>query len=51
MHIPHEWNGVADCLAKWAAEQGPARNILDLRMLPLDLSQMLIQLVDQDKAM
>ena len=50
-HIPREWNGVADCLAKWASEQGPAWNVLDQRMLPLDLSQMLVQLVDHDKAM
>ena len=50
-HIPREWNGVADCLAKWASEQGPAWNILDQSMLPLDLSQRLVQLVDHDKAM
>ena len=50
-HIPWEWNGVVDCLAKWASEQGPAWNVLDQRILPLDLSQMLVQLVDQDKAM
>ena len=49
--IPREWNGVADCLAKWASEQGLAWNVLDQRMLPLDLSQMLVQLVDHDKAM
>ena len=51
MHIPHEWNGVADCLAKWASEHGSAWNIIDRRMLTLDLSQMLVQLVDQDKAL
>ena len=50
-HITREWNGVADCLSKWASEQGPAWNVLDQRMLPLDLSQMLVQLVDHDKAM
>ena len=50
-HIPREWNGVGDCLAKWASKKGPGWNVLDQRMLPLDLSQMLVQLVDQDKAM
>ena len=51
MHIPREWNGVVDCLAKWAFEHGLTWNIIDHRVLPFDLSQMLVQLVDQDKAM
>ena len=37
-HIPREWNGVADCLAKWVSEHGPPWNIFDHTMLPLDLS-------------
>ena len=51
MHIPREWNGVADCLAKWASEHGPPWNIFDYTMLPLNLSQKLAQLVDQDKSL
>ena len=46
MHIPRKWNGVANCLAKLAYEHVPDWNIIDHRMLPLDLSQLLVQLVD-----
>ena len=51
MHIPREWNSVADFLAKWASEHALDWNIIDHRMLPLDLSHKLAQLVDQDKAL
>ena len=46
MHIPREWNRVVDWLAKWASEDGLAWNIIDHRMLRLDLSHLLVQLVD-----
>lgn len=44
-HIPQEWNGVADCLAKWASEYMQDWNITDQRHLPLELSHELDQLV------
>ena len=50
MHIPHEWNRGADFLTKWDFEHGLAWKIIDHRMLHLDLSQLLVQLVDKDKA-
>ena len=51
MHIPYEWNGVADCLAKWASKNVLDWNIIDRRMLPPDLSQKLVQFVGEDKVL
>lgn len=49
-HIPREWNGVVDCLAKWASNHLHDWNIMERVQLPLDFSQTLDQLVKIDRA-
>lgn len=49
-HIPQEWNGVADCLAKWASDHIQDCNLVDRGQLPPGLSQQLDHLVELDKA-
>ncbi|XP_059066372.1 uncharacterized protein LOC131857689 [Cryptomeria japonica] len=49
-HIPREWNGVADCLAKWASDHMHDWNLVDRGHLPPDLSHQLDHLVDLDRA-
>ncbi|XP_057868067.2 uncharacterized protein LOC131075253 [Cryptomeria japonica] len=49
-HIPREWNGVADCLAKWASNHMHDWNLVDRGHLPPDLSHQLDHLVDLDRA-
>lgn len=33
-HIPREWNGVSDCLAKWASDHIHDWNLVDRGQLP-----------------
>lgn len=49
-HIPREWNGVADCLAKWASDHMHDWNLVDRGQLPPDLSHQLDHLVELDRA-
>lgn len=49
-HIPKEWNGVADCLAKWASEHLQNWYIVDMSQLSLDLAHRLDNLLDMDRA-
>ncbi|XP_057836070.2 uncharacterized protein LOC131046358 [Cryptomeria japonica] len=49
-HIPREWNGVADCLAKWASDHMHDWNLVDRGHLSPDLSHQLDHLVDLDRA-
>lgn len=49
-HIPREWNGVADCLAKWAFDHIHDWNVVDWIQLPPDLYQHLLHLVELDRA-
>ena len=48
-HIPREWNGVADVLAKWASEKGIGWDISDRDDLPADYGRTLEQLVEKDR--
>ena len=48
-HIPREWNGVADVLAKWASEKGTGWDISDRDDLPTDYGGILEQLVERDR--
>ena len=48
-HIPREWNGVADVLAKWASEKGTGWDIFDRDDLPADYGRTLEQLVEKDR--
>lgn len=50
-HIHKEWNGVTDCLAKWAADFREGWSIEDRGQLSRELSQVLDQLVSHDKSM
>ena len=48
-HIPREWNGVADVLAKWASKKGIGWDIFDRDDLPADYGGTLEQLVEKDR--
>ena len=48
-HIPREWNGVADVLAKWASEKGTGWDISDRDDLPAEYGGILEQLVEKDR--
>ena len=48
-HIPREWNGVADVLAKWALEKSTGWDISDRDDLPADYGRTLEQLMDKDR--
>ena len=48
-HIPREWNGVVDVLAKWASEKGVGWDISDRDDLPLDYVGAFEQIVEKDK--
>ena len=48
-HIPREWNGVADVLAKWASEKGAGWDISNRDDLPADYVGAFEQIVEKDK--
>ena len=52
-YIPHEWNRVADCLAKWASSQDLSwniMNIMDRGQLSAEMVQEFDELVAQHRA-
>lgn len=50
IHIPREWNRVADYLAKWASDFMEGWFIEDKGQLSPELPHMLDQLVDHDRS-
>ena len=48
-HIPREWNRVADCLAKWASENGEGWDISGQEDLPAEFSRTIEQLLVGDR--
>ena len=48
-HIPREWNGVADILAKWASEKGAGWDISDRDDRPTEYGETFEQLVENDR--
>ena len=48
-HIPKEWNGVADVLAKWALEKGDGWDILGRADLPAEYIGTFQQLLEKDR--
>ena len=50
-HIPHEWNKVADCLAKWASENVDNWDISGREELPPDYCRIIDQLLLEDRHM
>ena len=49
IHIPREWNSIANCLAKWTSNHIHNWNIVDKTQLPMGLSHQVDHLVDLDK--
>ncbi|XP_059073394.1 uncharacterized protein LOC131874163 [Cryptomeria japonica] len=50
-HIPREWNTVADCLAKWASENGDGWDISGRGELPSDYRGILERALLEDRTM
>ena len=48
VHIPREWNRVADCLAKWASEHVGVWKVEDRMQVSQDLRHDLDRLLEED---
>ena len=48
-HIPREWNGVVDILAKWASEKGASWDISSRDDLPTKYDEIFEQLVENNR--